>query len=149
MIELCRRVFCIQSLFRRAILSWSAAVLVEYLLLSEDLRRLDRLKGLGEMSPVRVLLFFLLGMVLLSLIACRADTAKTERWLLAGVLCVLAAVSLRASFTVPFLAACLLLLALSPNLSFSLTFMSENLYLPLLLWTFWATHRLLSGRNSQ
>ena len=113
MIELCRRVFCIQSLFRRAVLSWSAAVLVEYLLLSDALRRLDRLKGLGEMSPVRVLLFFLLGMVLLSLIACRADTAKTERWLLAGVLCVLAAVSLRASFTVPFLAACLLLLALS------------------------------------
>lgn len=43
----------------------------------------------------------------------------------------------------------LIALALSPNLLFSLTFMSENLWLPLLLWTFWALHRLLSEKANR
>ena len=34
----------------------------------------------------------------------------------------------------------LLFLAVSPNLLFSITFMSENLYYPLLLWSFWAAY---------
>ena len=34
-----------------------------------------------------------------------------------------------------------LVLALSPNLLFSLTFMAENLYLPLVLWGFYAAYR--------
>ena len=34
----------------------------------------------------------------------------------------------------------LLFLAVSPNLLFSITFMSENLYYPLLLWGFWAAY---------
>ena len=37
----------------------------------------------------------------------------------------------------------LVVLALSPNLLFSLTFMAENLYYPLLLWAFWAAYRVL------
>ena len=39
----------------------------------------------------------------------------------------------------------LIILALSPNMLFSLTFMSENLYLPLLLWGFWLIYRFLSA----
>lgn len=34
----------------------------------------------------------------------------------------------------------LLFIALSPNMFFSMTFMSENLYYPLLLWGFWAVY---------
>ena len=39
----------------------------------------------------------------------------------------------------------LVFLALSPNLLFSITFMSENLYYPLLLWSFWAAYRWFSS----
>ena len=47
------------------------------------------------------------------------------------------------------IALALLAVALSPNLLFSLTYMSENLYLPLLLWTFWALHRFISERQNK
>ncbi len=39
----------------------------------------------------------------------------------------------------------LLFLALSPNLLFSITFMSENLYYPLLLWAFYATYNYFAS----
>ena len=39
----------------------------------------------------------------------------------------------------------LLFLALSPNLLFSLTFMAENLFYPLLLWGFWAVFRFFAA----
>ena len=39
----------------------------------------------------------------------------------------------------------LLFLALSPNLLFSITFMSENLYYPLLLWAFYAAYRYFAS----
>ena len=39
----------------------------------------------------------------------------------------------------------LLFLALSPNLLFSITFMSENLYYPLLLWAFYAAYNYLAS----
>lgn len=38
-----------------------------------------------------------------------------------------------------------LILALSPNLLFSITFMSENLYYPLLLWAFYAAYRYFAS----
>ena len=38
----------------------------------------------------------------------------------------------------------LLVLALSPNMGFSLTYMAENLFLPLALWGFWLADRFLS-----
>jgi len=41
----------------------------------------------------------------------------------------------------------LLFLALSPNLLFSVTFMAENLYYPLLLWGFYAAYRYFSSEN--
>ena len=43
----------------------------------------------------------------------------------------------------------LLLLAFSPNLLFSLTFMSENLYIPLLLWGFYAAYRFFSSEEKK
>lgn len=41
----------------------------------------------------------------------------------------------------------LLLLALSPNLLFSLTFMAENLYIPLLLWGVYAAYRFFASER--
>ena len=43
----------------------------------------------------------------------------------------------------------LVVLALSPNLLFSLTFMAENLYYPLLLWAFWATYKLFYNNEGE
>ena len=43
----------------------------------------------------------------------------------------------------------LLVLALSPNLLFSLSFMPENLYYPLLLWGFFATYRVFTSETKQ
>ena len=41
----------------------------------------------------------------------------------------------------------LLVLAFSPNLLFSLTFMAENLYLPLVLWGFYAAYRFFTSER--
>ena len=41
----------------------------------------------------------------------------------------------------------LLFLALSPNLLFSLTFMAENLYFPLLLWGFYLAYRFFTAKD--
>ena len=41
----------------------------------------------------------------------------------------------------------LLFLALSPNLLFSVTFMAENLYYPLLLWGFYAAYRYFASES--
>ena len=43
----------------------------------------------------------------------------------------------------------LLILALSPNLFLSLTFMAENLYYPLLLWSFYAAYRFFTSKSQR
>ena len=94
----------------RGLLLWLAAVTVEYLFLDPALRDLNGLKGVAAMSPVRMVLVAVAVGAALFLLR-KWLTAGAERVLLAAVYTVLSVVALQASFTWPFLAACLLVQA--------------------------------------
>ena len=96
---------------RKAVLAWMLAVTAEYVLLERELRDLSGLAGIGEMSPVR--LAILAATIFLMLLLLRKwIPARAERLALAAVFPLLAVESLLASFTWPFLAACLLVEAM-------------------------------------
>lgn len=99
------------ALIRRLLLAWITASAGELLLLPAALRSMENLKGLAAMSLPRLLIVTAIVFALLEGIS-RLIHYRAERWMLLGVFAVLAAVSLTASFTWPFLAACCLLAAL-------------------------------------
>lgn len=101
------------TVFRRAVVSWIAAVLIEYLLLPFELRDLDRLNGLAEMSLMRIVCITCTGMILLWMASRCVNTAKAERWILVGVISALAAVTLYSSFTWAFLVVCVLIVSVA------------------------------------
>ena len=101
------------TVFRRAVVSWIAAVLIEYLLLPFELRDLDRLNGLAEMSLMRIFCITCTGMILLWMASRCVNTAKAERWILVGVISALAAVTLYSSFTWAFLVVCVLIVSVA------------------------------------
>ena len=92
---------------RRGLLLWLAAVTVEYAFLEKHLRNLSELKGIGEMSPVRMVLVAVLVGATLYLLR-KWLTPGAERMLLAVVYTGLSMLALTASFTWPFFVACLL-----------------------------------------
>ncbi len=101
------------GLLRRFLLAWLLAVTVEFLLLPAQYRDLTTLVPLDRMLGVRVLLLTAAVLALLMLASQFAETARLERWLMAGAFAVLAAISLYSSFSLLFLGAsalCLLLL---------------------------------------
>jgi len=103
-----RRSLSLDSLLRRLILAWLTAAATEYLLLPSALRNLAGLEGLAEMNPLRMLLVgvaVFAGLWLLNL-------EKGERWLMMASAVALTVPALLASFTVPFLAICIVILAI-------------------------------------
>ena len=96
---------------RRLVLAWLTAAAVEYGALPAALRDLKDLTGIAQMSSGRLILVAAVVFALLGIISRFLDTRNVERWMLVSVFAVLAAVSLCASFTWPFLAVCLLVLA--------------------------------------
>ncbi|MBQ9166834.1 MAG: DUF2079 domain-containing protein [Oscillospiraceae bacterium] len=107
-----KKTFDFSDLIRRGILSWLVAVNVEYLRLPGELRQLEGLEGLGQMSFFRVIGVTCGAAVLLWGISCFAKPAKYERWGIVAGFAVLAGAALRASFTWAFLAVCALVLVI-------------------------------------
>lgn len=102
-------IFSVPSLVRRGLLSWLTAVTAEYFLLPTALKALHTLDCIASMSSVRVLLIFTAAFTAFSL----WNKPKLERWFMSGIFAVLAALSLSASFTWPFLiCVCLILVGL-------------------------------------
>ena len=93
--------------FRRLAGAWLTAAAAEYLLLVPELRDLAGLEGLARMSLLRMLLVTAVLTGVLSVL----HIAALERWLPAAAFGILAVLSLTASFTWAFLAACLLVFA--------------------------------------
>lgn len=93
------------------LLSWLLAVVAEYLRLPEALRSLAGLDGLAQLSLTRVIAVTCGIAILLLGISRFGNTARAERWAMVSVFGVLAISALRASFTWPFLGACVLILA--------------------------------------
>lgn len=106
------RRFQTADLIRQLLAAWLLAVTVEYLLLPSWLRDLSGVDGLAVMSLGRVLLLTALGTVLLWGISRFVNTVSVERWCVVGIFAVLAAVSLRASYSKGLLGVCIVLLAL-------------------------------------
>ncbi len=106
------RRFQTADLIRQLLAAWLLAVTVEYLLLLSWLRDLSGVDGLAVMSLGRVLLLTALGTVLLWGISRFVNTVSVERWCVVGIFAVLAAVSLRASYSKGLLGVCIVLLAL-------------------------------------
>lgn len=95
---------------RRIFLGWLTAVLVQYLCLPPDLRSLEGLESLAVQSVLLLMGLTALLFVLLCLLARWIETAWLERWAIFAVFGILVTLSLHASFTVPYLLACLLVL---------------------------------------
>ena len=100
------------DLIRHIILSWLLAVTIEYFILPNEIRDLDKLNGLAQMSFLRVIGITCGLSVLLTAIACFVKTQAFERWGIVSAFAVLALAALRASATWAFLAVCLLVLAI-------------------------------------
>ena len=93
--------------FRKAVLAWLIAATGEYLCLEPGLRDLTQLRFIGEMSPVR---FCAVAVAVFALLFWQRKRipAGAERWAMALVFLCLSVASIRASFTWPLFAACLL-----------------------------------------
>lgn len=105
--------FSFPRLICRMIAAWLLAACVEYLLLPTGIRDLSKLDALAQMSLIRLLGIGSVVFTILTALACRFHTEKTERLSVAVVFAVLSALSLSSSFTWPFLCAVLLLLAVA------------------------------------
>lgn len=101
----------VPGFFRRLILSWLLAVLLEVLLLPARLRDLSSLEGLAQMDLLRVLL--LTGGVTLGLtgVSLFVRSEKFERWGIVAAFALLTLVLLPANFSWAFFLACALILA--------------------------------------
>ena len=99
------------ALIRHLLLAWLTAATAELLLLPAQLKSMNGLKGLAAMSLPRLLIVMGVVLALLESISRLVDR-RQQRWMLVGVFTVLSAVVLTASFTWPFLAACILVFAL-------------------------------------
>ena len=89
---------------RRLLTAWLAAALLEYLLLPIELRSVDNLSGIAQMSLPRLLAVTAFFLYLL----CRLKQDKAERFLLPVLWAALSGATLLTSFTWPFLWVCLL-----------------------------------------
>ena len=105
--------FSFPRLICRMIVAWLLAACVEYLLLPTGIRDLSKLDALAQMSLIRLLGIGSVVFTILTALACRFHTEKTERLSLAVMFAVLCALSLSSSFTWPFLYAVLLLLTVT------------------------------------
>lgn len=97
------------DLFRHLIVSWLLAVLLGYLQLPAELRALDALEGLAQMSLWYTLLVTACGTGLLWLLGSAVPIQKAERWGMTGLFLILSWLSAAASFTWPYFTACVLL----------------------------------------
>ncbi len=95
---------------RRVVLAWLVAAAAEYAMLPAQLRNLNSLAGLSQMSPLRMAAIAG-GVFLLTLMLSKYLPAPAERGLILAAAGVMAGFALMASFTWAFLGACLLVLA--------------------------------------
>lgn len=105
-----KNAFAAGACIRRLTLAWLAAAAVQYGFLPEELRALDTLDGVAEMSFGRLVALAAAAFCMFLMLAFRFHTAAVERWGIVVSFAVLAGISLRASFAIPFLFGCLLLL---------------------------------------
>ena len=100
------------DVLRRVLLAWLVSAALLYTLLPHDLRALDTMNGAAAMSFAALVGLWLGCLALLHAAAWVWQTERLERWLLLAVFVWYAAVALAASFSLPLLGACVLVLVL-------------------------------------
>ena len=104
-----QKVFQIPDILRRIFISWLAAATLEWLSLPGELRELENLNGLAQMSFTRLVLITCGGTVLFSLLSLWRNTESVEKWSIVCIFAVLAVSVLYASFSWAFLTVCALI----------------------------------------
>ena len=100
------------DVLRRVLLAWLVSAALLYTLLPHGLRALDTMNGAAAMSFAALVGLWLGCLALLHAAAWVWQTERLERWLLLAVFVWYAAVALAASFSLPLLGACVLVLVL-------------------------------------
>ncbi len=100
------------DVLRRVLLAWLVSAALLYTLLPHGLRALDTMNGAAAMSFAALVGLWLGCLALLHAAAWIWQTERLERWLLLAVFVWYAAVALAASFSLPLLGACVLVLVL-------------------------------------
>ena len=90
------------GLVRRLLLGWLLAAVLEMLLLPVELRNLDKLAGIGQMSLLRMLLVMTAAVILLTVLSHNRKSVLWERWGIVAAFAVLTLSYLWTSFTWPF-----------------------------------------------
>ncbi len=105
--------FSVGAVFRRAVLSWLAAVTLAFAMLPADARQLGGLTMLDHISPLFIGGVLVAVFILLSALPqfLKRDFAQAERAATAAVFAVLAVLSVLASPTLPFAILCALVAA--------------------------------------
>ena len=98
------------DLFRHLIFAWLLAVTVGYLRLPVELRGLETMEGLEQMSFAGMLLITVAAAGLLSIASRYFCLRSAERWGMVGLFTVLAYVSVPASFSWPYFTVCTLVI---------------------------------------
>ena len=100
------------DVLRRVLLAWLVSAALLYTLLPHGLRALDTMNGAAAMAFAALVGLWLGCLALLHAAAWVWQTERLERWLLLAVFVWYAAVALAASFSLPLLGACVLVLVL-------------------------------------
>lgn len=98
----------VPGVVRKVLIAWLMAVTVEYLILPAKLRDLAMLRGLAQMSGLRILVITVAVTVILLALTRWRRSALVERWTLVAVMVALAAATLVYSFSWAYLIVCLL-----------------------------------------
>ena len=98
----------VSGLVRRLILGWLVSAVLELALLSPQLRDLNTLAGIGQMSLLRVMIVTAAVTVLLWVLSRGRHTACWERWGIVLAFFVLTMLAFCASSTWPFCVACII-----------------------------------------
>ena len=101
-----------KNIARRTLCAWIFAVLIEYLLLSAESRSLASLDGLAQMSLFNIFAFAAAYFLVSWALSDKIKLDSIERYLALAALVALVCFSLISSFSVPFLFACILLVAI-------------------------------------
>lgn len=93
---------------RRILISWLAAITLEYFLASKEAKALTQAEGVADMSLARVLLITALTAAILTLLSRHRSTVQAERWGMVGLFSLLSTAVLYHAFSPALLAVCLL-----------------------------------------
>lgn len=103
-------VISIHAIIRRLLLSWLASITVTYAVIPSAQQQLHGTDALAQMWPPAAGILCAIFFIALWVLGRIKNTERAERWLFVPLFLVLSFFSLKSSFSLPFLIACMLIL---------------------------------------